>query len=116
MDLEFFTQLSFIFNVVLCLLLIFQWYKQYAKEQSVKNNLIAVKGAIERIQNLANTELATYKSKDLVDILDATLATLGARHPFDEKREMVLNVIRKRFTSESKKPLEVEGLPTEQID
>jgi len=87
------------------------WDRQYAKEQSVKNNLIAMRRIIERIQELGNIEAVIHKSKDLVDNLDATLATLGARRPFEEIRQKVLDMVSKRIQNESEKTL--ESLPNE---
>ena len=76
-------------SLILSLLLFFQWDRQYAKEQSVKNNLLAMKRIIDA-QN-------TPESKVLGEMLDATLATIGARSPFQKEGKRVLSFINEKF-------------------
>lgn len=92
-------------NVVLTLLIIFQWFWQRAKEQSVIDNLFSVRRIVGRTINYENNVLA-QKSHDLVDVLDATLATLGARLPFTERINEVLDYIKDKNRLASKEKLE----------
>lgn len=85
-------------GVVLSLLLIFQWYNQYAKEQSVKNNLLAMK----RIIGFTTKEDTTISENTaLEEILDATLATIGARPPFRDEGKKVLTSVVEKFKNVS---------------
>lgn len=113
----FFEEMSTIltmFSIILALLLLFQWYSQHAKEQSIKNYLFSIKRMVARIEGLNSVEVMKEKARDLIDTIDATLATVGARHPFLIKVEEVLKKIRERFESEEKKDL--ESLPREKKD
>ena len=85
-------------SIILTLLLFFQWYKQHAKEQSIKNNLLAVRRILNKTLN-ANTEAAT-------EALDATLASLGARGPFIRLLHQTQDVILGRLKQESNRPIE----------
>lgn len=111
--LEYFNQIisSPITNVVLTLFLVFQWYKQHAKEQSVKYNLFSIRRMISRIPEITDTHNIKQKADDLVDALDATLATLGARNPFTKRMQEIVNAIEKRFYKESVE--ELKRLPNE---
>jgi len=86
-------------NVILTLLLLFQWYRADAKEQSVKNNLLGIRRMLSR--------LPKWKAYHLTDALDATLATLDTRLPFVVRLHEVLDGIKKRFRSESEKVIEL---------
>lgn len=81
-------------NVVLSLLILFQWWKQYAKEQSVKNNLSALRRIIISTAKAKNESLSDPAL--LIEIVDATLATLGSRRPFSVWTERVISFIHKR--------------------
>lgn len=102
--------ISSVANVVLTLLLLFQWLKQYAKEQSVKNGLLAVRRIIGRITQSQKSAVAS-KAEDAVDSLDGVLATLDARHPFAKRLEGVLDSVQQKFQHEAKK--EVKEIPGE---
>ena len=99
--------ISSVANIVLTLLLLFQWWKQYSKEQSVKNGLLAVRRIIGRIQDGA----IASKAEDAVDTLDGVLATLDTRRPFSGRLEKVLSSVRYKFQSEAEK--EVVEIPGE---
>lgn len=86
------------FGVILSLLLIFQWYKQHAKEQAVKNSLFAIRRKVERRIN--NQNFTPETAYDMVDDIDAILATLGARKPFQETLGKVLGLIDRRNNAE----------------
>lgn len=111
--LEIITQIinSPIINVVLTLLIVFQWYKQHAKEQSIKNNLFSIRRMIDRTLKADSLQTITQKSADLIDIIDSTLATLDARTPFKKRLLEVLHIIAMRFRKESLRDL--ERLPNE---
>lgn len=98
-------------NVVLTLLLFFQWYRQYAKEQSIKNNLFSIRRMLGRTLETTDAQTLTQKAHDLIDALDATLATLDARTPFVKRIQETLNAIQVRFQKESME--ELKRLPTE---
>lgn len=93
---EFFSKLldPSTINIVLSLLLAFQWYKGHAKEQSVKNNLLGIKIVLD-------SEKKNNRNKALREFLDATLATIGARPPFVEKGKKTLQTIEKKFAKKS---------------
>ncbi len=84
-------------NIILPLLLIFQWYKGYAKEQAIKNALFAAHRIIERIQD--------PNKNSALDALDATLATLGARGPFRDGMKKCVDRALSLFKRESVKPI-----------
>lgn len=83
------------FNIILTLLIIFQWYKQHAKEQSIKNNLFAIRRTLEPVLNPEAT----------IEFIDATLASLGSRRPFIEKLKETQEYIKCKFVVESKKKI-----------
>lgn len=89
-------------NIVLTLLLLFQWHKMHAKEQSIKFSLFAIRRILGRRNPTA---------EDIIEQLDAVLATLDARRPFVQRTNEVFNTIRTRFDIESQK--ELKNLPNE---
>lgn len=91
-------------SIILSLLFVFQWYKQRAKEQSVKLNLLGVRRILNRT---ANTDAAT-------EALDATLASLGTRGPFVRLLHHTQDMILRRLQRESNQPIE-EGVQTAQF-
>ncbi len=94
----FITQIitSPIISVILTLLIVFQWYKQRAKEQSVKNNLLAIRRILSNSGTSGQTDLM-QKTEDIINVLDATLATLGSRSPFVRRLNEVVTIIEKHF-------------------
>src|SRR3989344_4457545 len=86
--------ISEVFNIIFPLLLVFQWYKGYAKEQSIKNNLLGIKIVLD-------SDKKNNKYKALREFLDATLATIGARPPFVEKGKKMIRVIEKKIARKS---------------
>lgn len=80
-------------NIILSLLLIHQWMKQYAKEQSIKNNLFSIRKVVNRIHDI--------RSKDVVDHIDAVLASLGARGPFSDMVSQKIDSIILGFKKDS---------------
>lgn len=85
-----------VISVILTLLIIFQWYKQRAKEQSVKNNLLAIRRILSNSGTSEQTD-SLQKTEDTINVLDATLATLGSRSPFVRRLNEVMTIIEKRF-------------------
>ncbi len=100
-----------IISTILTLLIIFQWFRQQAKEQSVKHNLFAMRRTLIRFQEVSDSVVVSQKATDLSDWLDATLATLGARFPFVRRLDEVMDMIKSRFSSESEDDL--KHLPNE---
>ena len=98
-------------SAILTLLLIFQWYRQYAKEQSIKNSLFSLRRMLGRTIGATEAEITTQKAHDLIDVLDATLATLDTRMPFIKRLRETLNTIEARFCKESLE--ELKRLPNE---
>lgn len=101
-------------NVVLTLLLIFQWFRQQAKEQSVKNNLFSIRRMIDRTSDVESTQTITQKSADLIDAIDSTLATIDVRIPFEKRLGETLDIIVTRFRKESL--MDLKRLPNEVED
>lgn len=93
------------FGVVLTLLLIFQWYRQHAKEQAVKNILFAMRRKVLRSINKNSSTLEIQKAHDTVDDIDAILATLDSRKPFSKNLNQVVDMISKRNNLEKQKEL-----------
>ena len=93
------------FGVVLTLLLIFQWYRQHAKEQAVKNILFAMRRKVIRSINKNSSTVETEKAHDMVDDIDAILATLDSRKPFSKNLDQVVDMITKRNNLEKQKEL-----------
>ena len=82
-------------NVILGLLTFFQWYRYRAREEATRELVLASRRIVMR-----NSE-----PKDAVDVLDATLATLGARNPFVEWGDRVLKFLRARSEKEKNSEL-----------
>ncbi len=87
-------------NIILTLLIIFQWVKQHAKEQSIKNNLFAIRRVVSRISDI--------RSSDVVDHLDAVLASLGAREPFSYAVKDKIKSILLDFKNDSKSKMSLK--------
>lgn len=100
-----------VMTLVVTLLFFFQWYRQHAKEQSIKNNLFSVRRILSRALK-PETGLQNTNARDLIDYLDASLATLGARSPFTERVNDVVKNIKMRIKTESQE--KIEKLPTEE--
>ncbi len=98
-------------NVILILLLFFQWDRQYAKEQSLKYILFSIRRMISRISEVPDSQMVKEKAPDLIDTLDACLATLGARSPFMNRMQETLSMIKDKFVKESSD--EIKKLPSE---
>jgi hypothetical protein len=81
--------LSSVFNIILSLLLLFQWYFGHAKEQSIKNNLLGIK-------RILDSDKKNFENTSMKEFLDATLATIGARPPFIEDGKKILDSILRR--------------------
>ncbi len=84
-------------NVVLTLLLLFQWYFSFAKERAIKNVLFAARITLNR----------NGEATSAIDILDAALATLDARQPFTEELKKLTKKIIGRFENIDKAELEL---------
>ena len=93
------------FGVVLTLLLIFQWYRQHAKEQAVKNILFAMRRKVLRSINKNSSTIETEKAYDMVDDIDAILATLDSRKPFSKNLNQVIDMITERNNLDKQKEL-----------
>ena len=81
--------ISEVANIVLSLLVIFQWYRDRAREDAVKNNMFAVREMVRRIDSTT--------SQDVIDTIDANLATLGARKPYVERCKRTIATIHEKF-------------------
>lgn len=90
-------QVSLVANVILTLLLFFQWDRKHAKEQATKNNVLATRMMVAR--------LGDTSANNILSNIDATLASLDARSPFIEQSKIVLEDIKQRFRREEKAPL-----------
>ncbi|MCG2694033.1 hypothetical protein L6259_02040 [Candidatus Parcubacteria bacterium] len=84
-------------NVVLTLLLIFQWFWGRAKEKAIKYNIFAIRRSINNEKKLDN--------KDILNFIDATLACLGSRVVFDRQLDSIMNWIKKKFREDKDSPL-----------
>lgn len=93
------------FGIVLSLLLVFQWYKQHAKEQAVKNILFAIRRKVLRSINSKSSVVEKEKAHDMVDDIDAILATLDSRKPFSKNLNQLMDMISKRNNLEKQKEL-----------
>ena len=82
-----------VFNVVLTLLIIFQWLYQRAKEQAIKNNLFALRNIItkKRFHRISSNEIDS-----LVEQIEAVLATLEARKPYKIAMKRLIEKIHER--------------------
>ena len=88
------------FGIVLTLLLIFQWYKQHAKDQAVKNSLFSMRRKVCRKVSEKSFRSEQDTAYDMVDDIDAILATLGSRKPFEKGLNKVINLIFRRNVTE----------------
>ena len=100
-----------VFSIILPLLILFQWYANRAKEDTIKNNLFAMRRMIDRMKG--TVPILTNKADDLIDYLDGTLATLGVSNYFVARIEMIIKKIKMRNIEEARKELDI--LSTEKI-
>lgn len=98
--------ISSVFNIILALFLFFQWFKNRAREESIKNNVFSARRMVAGLMEHNND--VKQKAKDITEILDATLATLGARLPFKKWREIIIERIRQRNRKEEQLPITEE--------
>ena len=89
--------ISAVANIIFPLLIFFEWLRGYSRENVIKNNLIAVHRIISRIDH--------QEATGALDILDATLATIGARRPFEDWAEQKITQIKNRFLAKEKENL-----------
>lgn len=82
-------------NIILGLFTFFQWFRYRAREEATRELVLASRRIVMR-----NNE-----PEDAVDVLDATLATLGARGPFVEWGDRVLKFLRVRSEGEKNSEL-----------
>lgn len=75
-----------IISVILSLLMFFQWYAGYAKEQSIKNNLLGIERTLSSYEKCSDNVV-------LKEFIYATLATIGSRPPFIDAVKEKLNYI-----------------------
>lgn len=87
--------ISTVINIILVFLLAFQWFWDRSREHAVKNNILAARRAVSRMSDPANAVAAT-----VLDIIDAALATIGARRPFKEWSRDVYSFLRQRLKKE----------------
>ena len=106
MNIFAFDVLSFLANVILTMLLVFQWDRSHAKEQSVKNNIFATRRMVAGLFG-HNDGVVAQKAKDITENVDATLATLDARSPFIERLQYILNLVRRKNIEDAKKEVSV---------
>lgn len=90
-------QISLVANIILTLLLFFQWDRGHAKEQATKNNILATRMMVSRTKD--------DSADNILSSIDVTLASLDARLPFVEQSKAVLDDIKQRFQREEKVPL-----------
>jgi len=84
---------SAIANIVLTLLLFFQWFWDRSRERAVKNGVFAARRIISRIENDSQAIAA-------LDTIDAALATIGSRRPFRKWVTDFMDFIRRRSKKE----------------
>lgn len=105
------------FGVVLSLLLIFQWYKQHAKEQAVKNALFAMRRKVARRGNDQSFVYEPNRANDLVDDIDSVLQTLGSREPFGSAlRDCYAAIFQRHDKEESQDVVGGDAIPEKLID
>jgi hypothetical protein len=84
-------------NIIFPLILFFQWHKDRSREAAAKNGLFAVRRMVGRMSDSG--------APDVLDALDANLATLGVRPTFLEWASEVKKEIRDRLKSSQEAPL-----------
>lgn len=77
-------------NIILTLFLLFQWYRDRAREEAIRNYILAGRRMVMRGSD----------SMAVIDALDATLSTLGSRKPFLEWGDGVLKFLHIRSSEE----------------
>jgi len=90
--------ISVLANIIFPLLLFFQWSRNYSREQAVKNHILATHRMIGRIKD--------DNSENIIDSIDATLASLDARSPFLEWSKEKLKEIHLKLKKEEEKPID----------
>lgn len=85
--------ISTVMNIILALLIIFQWFWDRSRERAVKNAVFAARRIILRIKDDLQAVAA-------IDVIDAALATVDARRPFKQWTMDMMNSIRQRSNQE----------------
>jgi len=98
-------QIGEFFNIILPLLIFFQWHSNRAREDTIRNSLFGIRRMIERMKN--SEPVMINKASDLIDSLDGTLATLGVRAPFADKAREVIRKIKKVNIEDAAKEPEI---------
>ncbi len=106
MNIFTFDVLSFLANVILTMLLVFQWDRSHAKEQSVKNNIFAMRRMMAGLFG-HNDGVVAQKAKDITENVDATLATLDARSPFIKRLKHVLSLVHRKNDADAEKEISI---------
>jgi hypothetical protein len=100
--------ISEVFNIILSLIFLFQWWRNQSREEAVKYHLLAVREMVKRTES--------QSSPDIMGSLDATLATLGTRRPYVERcRRILLSIGVKFHRSENAPLLEVSPISLEDL-
>src|SRR3989344_4304455 len=89
--------LSEVANIILSLLLIFQWHRDRSREDSVKNSLLGIREMVQRANALS--------SPDILTAIDSHLATLDVRFPYVERGRRLISGILTRFKRIETAPL-----------
>ncbi|OGI95582.1 hypothetical protein A2917_03455 [Candidatus Nomurabacteria bacterium RIFCSPLOWO2_01_FULL_42_17] len=87
---------SEVINIILTLILSFQWFQDRARENAVKNGLFAIREMVERTN--------VQSSPDILVALDSNLATLGVRRPYVERCKKLLSTIHLKLARSKNAP------------
>ncbi len=72
----FFTTYSETFNIILSLVVVFQWIDKRSKEKWLEYNLGALKEMSLRLTAISTSESIQQKSLDIVSVIDASILTM----------------------------------------
>ncbi len=71
-----FNQISTIFNVILSLIVIFQWIDKRSKNKWLENTFYALREMSERAASLSEKEAVKQKSDDLISVINGAIRTI----------------------------------------
>lgn len=96
-SISFWQFISVLANIIFPLILFFQLSRNYSREQAVKNHILATHRMIARIKD--------DNAENIIDSIDATLASINRRSPFLDWGEAKLKEIHLKLKQEEKKPV-----------
>lgn len=77
--LQFIQNNSGVLNIILAMIVIFQWFDRRSKGKWLENSLFAMKEMSERLESLDSKEAIKQKSSDSISVINAAIKTLDSK-------------------------------------